>query len=104
MLRELKYKLNRIKRIERYWFWYKILRKDEDWDYGYLLIMIDKKLERMIKSQLSHSFGSKIHAYEMCKVRVLISKALEYENEPEEQEYINLIFDAIKKDILRWWD
>lgn len=101
MLRKLKLKY---KRLERYLFWYKILKSDEDWDYGYLLIMIDKKLERMIKSQLSHPFGSVIHAYEMCKVRVLISKALDYENEPEEQEYINLIFDAMKKDILRWWD
>ena len=104
MLRELKYKLNRIKRIERYWFWYKILKKDEDWDYGYLLIMIDKKLERMIKSQLSHSFGSKIHAYEMCKVRVLIQEALKHENEDIEQEYMDKIFDSIKKNILRWWD
>ena len=101
MLRKLK---SKYKRIERYWFWYKILRKDEDWDYGYLLIMIDKKLERMIKSQLSHSFGSKIHAYEMCKVRVLIQEALKHENEDVEQEYMDKIFDAIKKNILRWWD
>lgn len=101
MLRKIKRKFNR---LERYWFWYKVLRNDEDWDYGYLLTMIDKKLERMVKSQLSHPFGSKIHAYEMCKVRVMISEALDFENEPQEQEHMNRIFDAIKKDILRWWD
>lgn len=98
-------KLSRIKRkIEKYHFWYKVLKNDEDWDYGYLLMMIDKKLERMVKSQLSHPFGSTIHAYEMCKVRVLISKALDYENEPEEQEYIDKIFDSMRKNIRYWWD
>lgn len=98
-------KLSRIKRkIEKYYFWYKVLKNDEDWDYGYLLMMIDKKLERMVKSQLSHSFGSKVYAYQMCKVRVLIQEALKHENEDVEQEYMDKIFDAIKKDILHWWD
>lgn len=96
----------KINKIEKFLFWYKVIKQDEDWDYEYLIDIIDKKLERMIHIQLydGNSMYNKKYAYQMARVRAIIQEYRDNVSYNNEQDYMDKIFDAIKKDILRWWD
>ena len=93
-----------------------VIWKDRDWDYGYLLILIQYKLKRMAKFHRKkgiHTDADEIaqqidECSELCDRLTEFDYFQENDNLIEEQKARerdkNILFDKIKKSLFNWWD
>lgn len=81
-LKEIYYDV--IKGIKNVFTWFPIVWSDRDWDYAYILIMLDKKLEKMSKH---HAKGRMANSTEiqqtLDELRETINRILEEDYEDE---------------------
>jgi hypothetical protein len=107
--------------------WTPVMYKDRDWDFFYILVLLEKKLLKMADffEKYGVSMDSKKEALEMREVAKAIRKVMEddylefVENSSDNvegkkrsyeiadskmKEDIDFIFESMKKNIRKWWD
>lgn len=115
--------------IPRLWAYLPVIWRDEDWDYGYLLEVMQFKLARLRNSLTHHNDDDK-HKKRIRIVELLIGRVIASEygqaehdewakNEPKdwdkmkdiitrveysENQDLEMLFNIMKKHIRRWWD
>jgi len=101
------YKMAKNKGSSSLEFYYKqkmidyIQNKDHDWDYGYLLEMIEMKLTSMGMTMWNGSYTeSRKTAHTIWYSRFLLRKAKESEDIKDMKKFFNYMANSI----LSWWD
>lgn len=103
-----KHFFTKLKRLKQ---WSKIIWESEDWDYGFLLILMSEKLKRMEKlhREDGHSEESSKYAKEISEMKKDIDELIEIDASSSHNvkavEVAKKVFNEdIAKKILNWWD
>ncbi len=103
-----KHFFTKLKRLKQ---WSKIIWKSEDWDYGFLLILMSEKLKRMeeLHRKDGHSENSDKYADEISEMKKEIDKLIEIDaSSSHNKEAVTVAKKVFSEDIaekiLNWWD
>ena len=99
-------------KINRLFKWRKVIWESEDWDYHYLLILMDKKLQEMerLHRYEGHCVNSEEKAEEINRVRQAISMVIHLDEGDYKQKQVALkeakkIFsEDVAEQLFGWWD
>jgi len=105
MLRKIKYKITKIKRgFSSLVYWLPVIWKNNWWDYGYLLGLIEHQLKLMSRdSNKSYSVEWDECREEMKYSLLLLDKFNNEEDWNMEQEWFDEFIDSLKV-MRKWWD
>ena len=111
MIRDIRYG------IKNLFLWFKIIWFDRNWDYVYLLIILERKLDYMEKYQrdygISADYMNLAKQLMVCKNLCRRIREDTYDNagirwSPDfgkrKQYDVEFLCDNIKKRLLDWWD
>ena len=82
-----------------------VAKDDRDWDYGFLLSVMEEKIaamERYFRSEKAQTMEAPRHAETMGRCGELLRRLIE--DDYAKDDDVAELFDTMKDNILSWWD